>query len=154
MHGKLTEPPFDVLLFSNPGEKFEKEGKLWDRFFPTVFLHFMTFSPRLETLIALHCSSDSFPHIVMYILCVENCQNFILTHSSLPIDCSIMWKKCIYPGSESATYKCYDHRKINKYFVLYLCKELPIQERKDNLTETYPCKWGVQVVGKWISAVY
>ena len=51
---------------------------------PTVFLHFMTFSPPLETNNALQCSSDSFPSMVIYILCVENCQNYILTHSCLP----------------------------------------------------------------------
>ena len=39
---------------------------------PTVFLHFMTFLPRLETNDALQCSSDSFPRMVIYNLCVEN----------------------------------------------------------------------------------
>ena len=29
--------------------------------------------------------SHSFPRMVTYILCVENCQSYILTHSSLPI---------------------------------------------------------------------
>ena len=48
------------------------------------FLHFMTFSPRLETNVALQCTSDSFPHMVIYILCVENCQNYISMHSCLP----------------------------------------------------------------------
>ena len=52
---------------------------------PTVFLHFMTFSPQLEAKVALRCSFDSFLGMVMYILCVENCQSYILTHSCLPI---------------------------------------------------------------------
>ena len=34
---------------------------------------------------SLQCSSDSFPCIVIYILCVENCQNYILNHCGLPI---------------------------------------------------------------------
>ena len=50
-----------------------------------VFLLFMTFFQQLETSDALQCSSDSFPRMVIYILCVENCQNYILTHSCLPI---------------------------------------------------------------------
>ena len=51
---------------------------------PKVFLHFMTFSLRLETNVALQNSSDSFPHMVIYILCVEKCQNYISTHSLSP----------------------------------------------------------------------
>ena len=67
-----------------PGRMFQK-GKLWDRFVPKFFLHFMTFSPQLGTNNTLQFSSDSFPHMVIYTLCVENCQNYILTHSCLPI---------------------------------------------------------------------
>ena len=52
----------------------------------TVFLHFMTFSLPLETNDALQCSSDSFSRMVIYILCVENCQNYISTHSCLSIE--------------------------------------------------------------------
>ena len=52
---------------------------------PTDFQHFLTFSPRLETNNALQCSSDSFPQMVIYILCVENCQNSISAHSCLPM---------------------------------------------------------------------
>ena len=55
------------------------------RFKKLVFLLFMTFSPQLETNNTLQCSSDSFPRMVTYILCVENCQNYIWTHSCLPI---------------------------------------------------------------------
>ena len=36
----------------------------------------MTFSPRLATNVALHRSSDSFPNMVIYMLCAENCQNY------------------------------------------------------------------------------
>ena len=68
-----------------PKIRFEKQQKLSDRFVPQFFVHFMTFFPRLETNDALQCSYDSFPHLVIYILCVENCQNYIVTHSCLPI---------------------------------------------------------------------
>ena len=83
--GKISEPHFDVLLFSNPREKVWKARKTMGPICPTVFLHFMTFSPRLEANVVLQCSSDSFPHMVIYILCVENCQNYISTHRCLPI---------------------------------------------------------------------
>ena len=71
---------------------------------PTVFLHFMTFFLRLQTKVALQCSSDSFPHMVIYILSVDNCQNYILTHSCLPIAGRLFYngKNCMDPGSESA----------------------------------------------------
>ena len=74
---KLSEPHFDVSLFSNPGEKVLKTRKTMGQICPTLFLHLFTFSPPLEIDDALQCSSDNFPRIVMYILCVENCQNYI-----------------------------------------------------------------------------
>ena len=49
------------------------------------FLAFWTFSPRFENNSSLQCSSDNFPYMVAYILCLENCQNCILMHSFLPI---------------------------------------------------------------------
>ena len=52
---------------------------------PIVFLAFQTFSPELENKETSKYGSESFPYMVTYILCVENCQNFILTHSCLPI---------------------------------------------------------------------
>ena len=71
-----------MLRFSPiSGRRFEKQGKLWDK----VFLAFQTFSLGLEKNKASKCSSESFPHTVTYILCVENCQNHILTHSCFPI---------------------------------------------------------------------
>ena len=106
MHGKISELHFDVLLFSNPGEKVWKLRTTMGHVCPTVFLHFMTFSPRLETNDALQYSSDSFSRRVKYIWCVESCQNYISIHSCLPIpgDCSIMWDNFMDPGSERATY--------------------------------------------------
>ena len=50
-----------------------------------VFLLFMTFSPRLENNDTLQYSSDNFRYMVTYILCMENCWNYILMHSLLPI---------------------------------------------------------------------
>ena len=69
-----------------PGRRFEKKSKLMGHICPTVFsLHFITFSAPLETIDALQCNSDSFPLMVICILCVENFQNYIWTHSCLPI---------------------------------------------------------------------
>ena len=84
MRGKLSALHLDVRLFSNPGEKVQKARKAMGNICPIIFLLFMTFSPRLETNDTLQCSSDSFPRMVTYILCVDNCQNYILMHS-LPI---------------------------------------------------------------------
>ena len=50
-----------------------------------VFLAFLIFSPGLENSQISKFGSDSFPRMVTYILCVENCQNYILMHSCLPI---------------------------------------------------------------------
>ena len=69
---------------------------------PTVVLHFMTFSPRLETNVALQSSSDSFPHMVIYILFVDNCQTYISTHCCLPIAGRLFYN-VRDPGYESAT---------------------------------------------------
>ena len=85
MRGKLSEPHFDVWLFSNPGEKVQKARKGMGHLCPIFFLLFITFSPWLETNDTLQCSSDSFPWMVTVILCVENCQNYISIHSCLPI---------------------------------------------------------------------
>ena len=63
-----------------PGRRFEKKGKLWDRFVPQI-LFFPFPSNWRPTLL---CNVD-LTHMVMYILCVKNCQNYILTHSCLPI---------------------------------------------------------------------
>ena len=51
----------------------------------TVFLHFMTISPLLETNDGLRFSSECFPRMVIYILCIEIFQKLISTHSFIPI---------------------------------------------------------------------
>ena len=91
MRGNFSEPHFDVSLFSNSGEKVWKARKTMGEIWPTVFLHFMIFSLRLETNDTLQCSSDSLPHMVINILFVENCQNYILTHRCLPIAGSLFY---------------------------------------------------------------
>ena len=53
--------------------------------FPIVFLAFQTFSSGLDKNKTSMCGSESFPRMVTYILWVENCQNYILTHCCLPI---------------------------------------------------------------------
>ena len=67
---------------------------------PTVFLHFMKFSLQLETNGALQCSADSFPHTVIYIyiLCVENYQNYMLTQSCVPIGGRLLYNVRILHG--------------------------------------------------------
>ena len=78
---KYSEPHFVASFFSNPGIRFEKQGKLWDK----VYLPSQTFSPGLEKNKATKCGSENFPRTVTYILCVEKSQNHILMHSCLPI---------------------------------------------------------------------
>ena len=85
MRGKLSKPHFYVLFFFNPREKVRKARKTLGQICPIVVLHFMSFSPQLETNDALQCSSDMFPHMVMYIFLRENCQNYISKHNCLPI---------------------------------------------------------------------
>ena len=110
MSRKLSEPHLEVLLFSNPGEKVWNAKETMEQICPTFFLHFMTFSPQLETNNALQCRSDSFPHMVLYILCVEIVRTTfrrIVVYQSRG-DCSIMWENCMDPGYQSATYLRWD----------------------------------------------
>ena len=91
-HTKYMSPcvensQYHILMFCVspiPGSRFKKEEK-YGKYFPIVFLVFQTFSPGLEKNETSICCSESFPRTLMYILCVENCQNYILTHSCLPI---------------------------------------------------------------------
>ena len=50
-----------------------------------VFLVFQTFSPQLENNNTLQWSFDNFTCMVTYILCIENCWNYTLMHSFLPL---------------------------------------------------------------------
>ena len=61
------------------GKRFEKQENYGTDF------HFITISTQMETKDALQCSFDSFPHMVKYILCLENYQNNNWTHSCLQI---------------------------------------------------------------------
>jgi hypothetical protein len=82
MCGKLPELHCNALLVSNRGEKVMKQRKTMGKICPIVFLAFQTFSPGLEKNKTSKCGFKSFPHMVTYILCVENCQNYILTQLS------------------------------------------------------------------------
>ena len=75
--------PCELKLMSIYSYSFSYNTDLSHSFFPPLFL---TFVPQFETNDTLQCSSDSFPRMVTYILCVENCQNTILMHSCLPIE--------------------------------------------------------------------
>ena len=85
VRGKLSELHYNALLVSNRGEKVMKRRKTMGQICPIVFRAFWTFSPRLENNKSSKCGSENFPRMLTYILCVENCQNNILTHSCLPI---------------------------------------------------------------------
>ena len=118
MRGKLSEPNFDVWLFSNPGENVQKARKAVGQIYPIIFLLFMTFSPRLETNNTLQCSSDSFPRLGTYILCVENLQNYISTHSCLPIAGRLFQNVRKFHGPRISEYNI----RINTELVLALKK--------------------------------
>ena len=74
MRKKLSELHCNVLLLSNLGEKVMKS-----------FLNFLNLLPWIGEQKISKYGSESFPRMVTYILCVENCQNYILMHSCLPI---------------------------------------------------------------------
>ena len=104
------------FLFSNPREKVWKARKTMGQICPIVFLHFMTFSQRLETNIALQCSSDSFPQIWWYIFCVWKIVRntfWRIVVSQSRGDCSIMSKNCMEPRSESATETFSERKKMH-----------------------------------------
>ena len=98
---RITLWCFAVLQSRGKGLK-SKEN--YGRDFSPSVSPFHDILPRLETKAALQCSSDIFPRMLIYIFCVENCQNYILTHSCLPLqgDCSIMWENFMDPEFESA----------------------------------------------------
>ena len=79
MHGK------QLSLFSNGREKVLKSVTTRGQICLIGFLLFWTFSLRLENKGTLKCSSDSFPHMVTYMLGGGNCQKYILMHCCLPI---------------------------------------------------------------------
>ena len=82
---KLLKLHFDASLVSNHGENVMKWWKTVGQICPIVFLAFKTFSSGLENNKTSKCDSESFPTMVTYILCVENCQSYILTHNCIPI---------------------------------------------------------------------
>ena len=64
-------------------------GTLWDRFVP-LFSIFHDMSPRLEDKRTLRCSSDYFPRLVTYILCVESFHYYMLMHNCLKIQDTVL----------------------------------------------------------------
>ena len=85
MRGKMSELHCNAALVSNRGENVMNWRNTVGKISPIVFLAFQTFSPGLENSETSKCDSESFPGMVTYILCMENCQSYILTHSCLPI---------------------------------------------------------------------
>ena len=72
---KLSELHCNASLVSNRGEKIMKWRKTMSQICPIVSIAFQTFSPGLENNETSEFSSESFSHMVTYILCVENCQS-------------------------------------------------------------------------------
>ena len=85
MRGKLSELRYNVSLVSNRGQKVMKRRKIMGQICPIAFLAFLTFFTGLENNQTSKFGFDNFPRMVTYILCVENCQKYILMHSCLPI---------------------------------------------------------------------
>ena len=52
---------------------------------PIVMCLFMTFSPWLENNDTSKCSYDSFAHTLIYVVNVENCQDYIEVYQCSPI---------------------------------------------------------------------
>ena len=85
MCGKLSELHCNATLVSNREEKVMKWRKTVGQICPVVYFAFQTFSPGFKNNKTSKFGSESFPHMMTYMLRVENCQSNILSHSCLPI---------------------------------------------------------------------
>ena len=103
MSGKLSEPHFDVWLYSNL---------------------VMIFSSQVETNDTLQPSSVSFPPMVTYILCMENCQNNILMHSCLPMERRLFYNVKKFHGTRISEYNPCNCANRNK-MIGEQCRCLP-----------------------------
>ena len=72
MCGKLSEIHCNALLVSNCKENVMRWKKIVGQIRFILFLAYQTFSPGLENKETSKCVSESFTHIMTYILCVEN----------------------------------------------------------------------------------
>ena len=89
-----------------PGRRFEKQGKLWDRFVPQIFSISWPF-PR-DWRPTMHCNVflkvfHSWWYIFFLWKIVRTTFWRIIVSQSRG-DCSIMWENFMNPGSESATF--------------------------------------------------
>ena len=84
--------------------------------FPKVFLHFMISSLRIETNDALQCSSDSFPHMLIHILCVQhfdadlsrNCEETVLQCEKIAWTQDLRVQHMNFSGSNSIKKNLYN----------------------------------------------
>ena len=81
--GKIMEQNFNVLMFSNPGEKIlflvERRGLMC-----TIVFHLLrTLSPGLENNYTLKCWSKFFPTTLIDIVMFEKCRNNSLVYGIL-----------------------------------------------------------------------
>ena len=104
-YGKLSELHCHISMFSNRGEKVQNIRKTRGPIFPIAFLLLWPSPLELENNNTFQCSSDKFPYMVPYILCMKNCWKCILMHGCLPItgDFTRTYTNVMLPGYGSAT---------------------------------------------------
>ena len=104
-HTKYTSPRTEhsqnhTLMFDFspiPGRRFEKQGKLWKNLSHS-FPCFSNLLPGLEKNETSMCGSESFPCMVTYIFCVENCQNYMAMAAWKDFKKCLKasWRRCYY----------------------------------------------------------
>ena len=114
---KLSELHCKATLASNRMEKVTKWRKNVGQICTIVFLAFQIFSPELEKNKTSKCYSESFPCIMTYILCVGNCQSYILTSSCFPIAGSLFYIVRKFHGPRIS--ECKIRKKTGKKTRLY-----------------------------------
>ena len=75
---KILRTTLCCFVFLQSRGKGLKSKANYGKICPIVFLAFQTLSPGLEKNKRSMCGSESFPRMVTYILCVENCQKLHL----------------------------------------------------------------------------
>ena len=74
--GKISDQHLNVLLFSNQGDKVQKDGELRDKSVPYFQQESGPFS--LDWRMSIHLNVDLvFTKILTYMIMLENCQNNI-----------------------------------------------------------------------------
>ena len=93
----------------------------------------MKFSPIIEKSprdrettvrqnVASKCGFESFPRMMTHILCVENCQSYILTHSFLPIAGRLFYNMRKFHGPKISECNLYVTISVC-YFVFFIAQD-------------------------------